>query len=343
MISGLKPRDIHEPNRAATTLELLFDLVMVVAVGTAASGLHHAIVHGHIAKGLMDYAFCFFAIWLSWWNFSWFASAYDDDDTEYRIIVFVQMVGAMIMAVGNRDMFSDSPDFTLGIIGYVIMRLAMVTQWLRAAKGDTERRTTCRIYAVGITVAQIGWCLNICVAAGTMFSTILNVLLIALEISIPFIAERHGRIPWHAHHIAERHALLVIIVLGEGVLGSINATAQLNFTGSAWHWLPQLLIVCFATAAITFGLWWHYFHHPFGHALEANRDTAVPFGYLHYFVFASVAAVGAGFEVLADAIEKDFDTALLTKTAITIAIALAVYFGVMLLMHSRTIKHYHLE
>ena len=70
-------RDPDEPHRAATPLELLFDLCFVVAVAQAAGALHHDLVDGKVAHGLLNYLFVFFAIWWAWMNFTWFASAYD--------------------------------------------------------------------------------------------------------------------------------------------------------------------------------------------------------------------------------------------------------------------------
>ncbi len=46
-------RSPHEPHRASTPLELLFDLVFVVAIAQVASGLHHAISEAHAAAGLV--------------------------------------------------------------------------------------------------------------------------------------------------------------------------------------------------------------------------------------------------------------------------------------------------
>ncbi len=34
-------------------------------------------------------------------NFTWFASSYDTDDIPYRLLVFVQMTGALIVASGD--------------------------------------------------------------------------------------------------------------------------------------------------------------------------------------------------------------------------------------------------
>ncbi|HEX3197133.1 MAG TPA: low temperature requirement protein A [Propionibacteriaceae bacterium] len=44
----MQPRDPNEPGRTATTLELFFDPVFVVAVGIAAAELHHALTEAHV-------------------------------------------------------------------------------------------------------------------------------------------------------------------------------------------------------------------------------------------------------------------------------------------------------
>ena len=77
----------------------------------------------------------FFAIWWGWLNFTWFASAYDTDDWLYRVVTLVQMGGALAVAAGVPRRFDDG-DYPVVVIGYVIMRLAMVFQWLRAARDD---------------------------------------------------------------------------------------------------------------------------------------------------------------------------------------------------------------
>lgn len=95
-LKPLFPRDPHEKHRVATSLELLFDLIFVVAIATAGQQLHHAIIENHLAQGLTLYGMVFFALWWAWMNFSWFASAYDNDDALYRILTFVQIIGSLV-------------------------------------------------------------------------------------------------------------------------------------------------------------------------------------------------------------------------------------------------------
>lgn len=59
-LKALAPRDPQESHRAATPLELLFDLVFVVAIATAGQQLHHAMVEGHLWHALPTYFMVFF-------------------------------------------------------------------------------------------------------------------------------------------------------------------------------------------------------------------------------------------------------------------------------------------
>src|SRR5258708_28302763 len=132
-------RDPGEEHRASTPLELLFDLTFVVAVALAALELREALGHGHAAHALVAYAIIFFAVWWAWVNFTWFASAYDTDDVPYRLLTLLQMAGVLVFSAGITAAFEHF-DFATCVAGYVIMRMALVAQWLRAAREHPEGR-----------------------------------------------------------------------------------------------------------------------------------------------------------------------------------------------------------
>jgi low temperature requirement protein LtrA len=98
-------RDPTEAHRAATPLELLFDLCFVVAVALGAAALHHELAQGRVTHGVVSYLLVFFAIWWPWVNFTWFASAYDTDDVLYRLVTFVQIAGLLVVAAGVPQAF----------------------------------------------------------------------------------------------------------------------------------------------------------------------------------------------------------------------------------------------
>ncbi len=136
----MRGRDPDEQHRASTPLELFFDLVIVVAIAVAGSSLHHGIAEDHFLDAVLGYILTFFAIWWAWMSFTWFATAYDTDDVPYRVAVFVQMAGAIVMAAGIGRAI-DAGDWSLVLLGYIVMRFALVFQWLRAARDDPSHRT----------------------------------------------------------------------------------------------------------------------------------------------------------------------------------------------------------
>lgn len=191
MIGGLRAmvsRDPAEPHRASTPLELLFDLVFVVAVSRASGSLHHFWAEGHFTQGLIGYAMGFFAIWWAWMNFTWFASAFDTDDWLYRLTTLVQMAGALTIAAGVERAMTQA-DFGIVIGGYVLMRVAAGSQWLRAAVSDPAMRATCLRYAAGIAAVQAAWVWwGVCAPEHVRFGLFIAIAL--ADMSVPLFAER---------------------------------------------------------------------------------------------------------------------------------------------------------
>ena len=331
-LTPMRARAADEPHRVSTPLELFFDLCFVVAVAQAALPLHHAIAEHHVLEGLRGYLMVFFAIWWAWMNFTWFASAYDTDDDVYRITTLVQIAGALVLAAGVEDAFEHS-DFTLITIGYVIMRLALVAQWLRAARSDPRRRPTAIRYAIGITAVQVLWMLRLLLPAESAATVPVFVLLALLELAVPIWAERApgGPTTYHPHHIAERYGLFTIIVLGETVLSAAVAVQAAFDEGGEYG--GSLIRVAIAGVVIVFALWWIYFDRS-AHNLLSSLRTSMLWGYGHYFVFASAAAVGAGLGVMVDHVTHHAEISS-AAAAYAIAVPVAVYLLFVWLLHLR--------
>ncbi|MCZ7429821.1 low temperature requirement protein A [Micromonospora sp. WMMA1949] len=158
-------RDPGEKGRSTTPLELLYDLTYVVAFGAAADQLAHGIGDGHVGAALGAYAFAIFAVTWAWINFTWFSSAYDNDDALFRGATLVQMLGVVILIFGLPVSFDataegGSPNNLLLVVGYIVMRVPIIGLWLRAARQDPAHRRTTVAYAVTIAVAQVGWLLS---------------------------------------------------------------------------------------------------------------------------------------------------------------------------------------
>lgn len=320
-------RNPVEGNRASTPLELLFDLTFVVAFGVAGNQFAHLVAEGHIAAGLAGFGFAMFAIVWAWINFSWFASAYDTDDWLYRLLTMVQMVGVIILALGLPQMF-ESIDHgaelnnSVMVLGYIVMRVAMVVQWLRAASADPEHRSAALTYVVTLVIAQIGWVALLVASVDAVQTFGYGAALVLIEMSGPVIAERFkSGTPWHVHHIVERYGLLVIITLGEGIIGTV---ASISAVVEHQGWSPDAVLVAIAGVGLTFGLWWMYYILPSAEVLSRKRERSFVWGYGHLLIFASLAAVGAGLHVAAYFIEGE-STIGPVGTVLALALPVGIY------------------
>jgi low temperature requirement protein LtrA len=324
-------RDPDEQDRSATPLELLYDLVFVVAFGVAAGELAHSLAAGHPAAGLTAFALCMFAVIWAWVNFTWFASAFDTNDWLYRVVSMVQMLGVALLALGISDVFAsieegDRLDSDILVIGYVVMRSGLIAQWVRAYRGTADHRTGIRTNITVLLLAQVGWVAAILIAPPLPVALALAAVLFTVELVGPLAVSRRGGVPWHAHHLAERYGLLAIIALGEGIVGTIGAISVL-IDSAGWSPDATLLLVC--GVGVTFGMWWIYFVLPSGEVLRVHRGRAKVWAYSHIVLFTAIAAVGAGLHVFAyylDAEDAGFTVEISgLGAALSVALPLAVY------------------
>ena len=335
-------RDPNEAHRVATSLELLFDLTFATSFGRAAEQLAEALAHGHYLAALLGFGFASFAICWAWAEFSWFSSAYDTADWIFRVLTMVQMIGVLVLTIGQPRLFAsivggERLDNSIMVLGYVIMRVALVLQWLRAARDDGARRRTCWIHAGGIAIAQAGWVMLIVLRLSTAFAVAFAGFLVLLELCGPVLAERHGGTPWHTHHIVERHSLFVLIALGEGVVG---AAAALSAVVDQHGWTLDSALVGIAGTGLTFGMWWLYDLLPSARALCEHRHRAAAWGFGQMLIVTSIVATGAGLGVAARSIEGQ---ARITALAAVLSVAapVAVYLGLVYAMYWFLVRRFH--
>ncbi|WP_142217621.1 low temperature requirement protein A [Streptomyces sp. SLBN-118] len=330
-VRPLVARRRDEEHRAATPLELFFDLCFVVAIAQAGAQLVHALAEDHVGDGVLSYLTVFFAIWWAWMNFTWFASAYDNDDALYRVVTLVQIAGVLILAAGVTRAFEDH-DFLVVWLGYVVMRIALTSQWLRAARDASgAERTMALRYAGGVILCQFGWS-AVVFAPESARGWIFLVMVIA-EMCVPAYAERDFHTNWHPRHIAERYGLFTIIVLGETIAAATVAVKSGLDENDA---LGDLLPIAAGGLLIVFAAWWIYFVVPAHDRLASSKEGFL-WGYGHYGIFASAAAIGAGIEV---AVEQAVGSAHISTTAASAAVTVpsALFMVLVWALHARYFK-----
>ncbi|MBO4138949.1 low temperature requirement protein A [Micromonospora tulbaghiae] len=338
-------RDPGEKGRSTTPLELLYDLTYVVAFGAAADQLAHGIGDGHVGAALGAYAFAIFAVTWAWINFTWFSSAYDNDDALFRGATLVQMLGVVILIFGLPVSFDDtaeggSPNNLLLVVGYIVMRVPIIGLWLRAARQDPTHRRTTVAYAVTIAVAQVGWLLSAILPLPVGVVVAALVLLALAEMVLPVVTERRlGSPPWNAGHLAERFSLLTLITLGEVVAATTAAVGAL-IREQGWSVAAVVIIASGLVLAAT--LWWAYFLVPSRPVLERRPARAFAWRYAHLPVFGAIAAVGAGLRVATSAVEEEKLSVLqvaLSLAVPTAALLVMIFVTWSVLLHSYDLTH----
>jgi low temperature requirement protein LtrA len=291
-------RDHAEGHRQASWLELLFDLSFVVAVAQAALRLEHGLAAGHVGTALIGYLVVFGAIWWAWMAFTWFANVFDCDDVPYRLLMIVMIAGSLGLAAGVPQI--AELDFRVGVLSYVIMRVAYVCQWFRVWRGGDPRwRPIAGKMIVLTTFNQVGWVLFLWVPPEWKLRAF--VVWFAVDLATPFLAGWDARMGGHRHHIVERYGLFTIIVLGEAIAA---ATIAIGGAISERVAAIPLLMLALGGLVVVCSLWWIYFDFSTGKAPASSRGAQLLWGYAHYFIFAAGAALGAGLalgvEVLTD-------------------------------------------
>jgi len=349
-------RDPRERHRSASALELLYDLTFVVAFAQASNEFAHLLAEGHIASAVWAFLLVVVSVCWAWTSFTWFASAFDTDDWFHRVLTMIQMVGVLIVALGISPVFEsidagESLDYRVLAAGYVVMRVAMVAMWMRVARQDPANRRTALLYIVFTASAQIGW-VTVAILRIEHIALLVAVIvgLWIVELGGPVVStwdsqasreEWHGT-PWHPRHIVERYGLLVIITLGEGILGTITAvSAVVSHVG----WNAEAVLIVIAGVGLTFGLWWSYFIVPSAEVLDRHRNRKWTWSYGHMALFGSVAAVGAGLHVAAYALEGEAaigTVGVVLSVAIPVLVFGVVYFALYSVLF-RAVDTFHLR
>src|SRR6201996_3869178 len=158
--------------------------------------------------------------------------------------------------------------------------------------------------------------------------------LIVAELAVPAIAERVHPTSWHPGHISDRYGAFTIIVLGESISA---ATVAVQSALDRQTDLSELLPIALGGLVIVFGAFWIYFAVPV--ELHARSDgQAFLWGYGHYLIFGSAAAIGAGLEVATEQVTGAAHISALAA-ALAVTVPTALYALAVWLVHIRPFKH----
>lgn len=309
ILTPIRARDTSESHRPSTTLELLFDLVYVIAVAAAAHGFYQRLSE-HDFSGFLTFIVAFFILWNAWTSFTWFASGYDPDDWFYRLSVMFQMFGSLMIAT-NLHQFYEQGLTWVGVTGYAIMRLASCSQWWRVYRQVPGHQKIAGRSMVGLLGLQAIWIMWLFLPSALQTPALF--LFIAAELIMPVWARSEQFNNWHPAHIAERYGLLTIIVLGEGVV-DVSNTIQTFLVNTAAT-TSSIIFLGSSLVALVFSLWWLYFIIPFDSILnkERHRQDLFLFGYGHFFIFASLAGLSSMLNLVTESVAGNSENGVISQ------------------------------
>jgi low temperature requirement protein LtrA len=234
----------REAERHATNLELFLDLVFVFAVTQIAS-----MIRLHPSAGGTARAFVIaLLVWWQWSQFTWAGSAIDlQRQARTRVLVLSLIPVTLLMTVAIPEAYHrNGVWFGAAYFGVQVLVLAMHGAF---AMGDPLTRSAFVRYSSTAVIAPA------LVLAGSFFHGNVRVGLWVLAAVINMIAGlRAARGEWVINpvHFAERHALFVIIALGEVLVAAGASATEVGLDG-------RTMLAIAVSVAVACMLWWAYF------------------------------------------------------------------------------------
>ena len=309
--------DSETGERHASWLELFFDLVYVFAVAQVAQIL----VKNTDAVGFMKFAVLFVPIWWSWVGFTFYADRFESNEITYRVLTFAGMfaVAALSLTLGNA--FTPDGDLPL-VVCYVLVRMVIIALYIRSAYYVPLARTLSLQFVIGFGISVVILLASLLVAPPLRYY--LCAVAVLLELATPFLSLRLARIiPYDYSHIPERFGLFTIIVLGEAVIATATGASAVSWTATT----ITIAAIGFAMAAC---IWWINFDLVEDDAIRSRAlIPRLVYIYGHYFIVASVVALGVGVE---HAIKETGDEHLHLPTLALLGGGIAAYLATITLV-----------
>jgi len=276
-----------EDTEQVTPLELLFDLVFVLAITQCTALMARSPTWDGLAKGLLVLGL----LWWAWVGYAWLTSVVDPEEGMVQLVIFGAMAALLVVALSIPDAFGH-----LGLlfaIAYGFVRAAQLALFTVASRDDPPLRKSVKGLA-GSTALGVGL---LAVSSFTDGGVQEGLWLAALVLDMigPYFFGADG---WKLvpGHFAERHGLIVLIALGESIV-AIGVGSSAGVTAG----VVAAAVLGMAVAGI---MWWLYFDvvalvakRRLANATagrERNEIARDSYSYLHFPMVAGIVLLALG-------------------------------------------------
>ena len=304
--------------QAVTFVELFFDLVFVFAVTQLTVLTVHDLTPGGILRSIL----LGWLIWWAWTQFTWTLNPADTTHPGVRIVTLAASGIALVMAASVTRAFAD--DALWFAVPYVLVRVLGLGLQVRV---DSERVDASHtVVVVWTALSTIGLAL---VLAGAVADPSLRpwfwLLAIIADVVAAAWAGRAASWDLNPSHLTERHALFVIIAIGESLIVAGTAVANEERTVA----LASAAVVTIVVASL---LWWTYFGW-LQEALEHRYAGAPPerlgplardaFSLAHFPLIGGIVGFAAAIESIAAHPDEPAPAAVLASLGIGVTLFVA--------------------
>jgi low temperature requirement protein LtrA len=280
-----------------TTLELFFDLAFVFAF----TQLSRLMAQQHDAHGVLQALVILALLWWAWTSYGWLTNIAHADRGVVRVAMIVGMTAMFVAGLVVLEAYDDLPGGLFGPLvfvgAYLVARLTHAIVFVRLAEPELRRRT---LITVTFSVIPSGALLLAGALLGGTWQLWCTLAAVAIE---PLVSSRTSvGVAWPVRstaHFTERHGLIVILALGESILGIGAGAAAEPISVGILAGVVLSMLICIA-------LWWAYFTRLSGEAEHAllsvpapsrGRTATTAYTYLHLLLVAGIVLAALGLEV----------------------------------------------
>jgi low temperature requirement protein LtrA len=274
------------PSRVSTA-ELFFDLVFVFTI-TEVTGV---IVSSPNGVGVARAAVALSVIFWMYGGFAWLTNTNAPDTLPRRAVLLVGMAAFFVVALATPHAFSDS-GVVFGAAYLAVVAAHAVGFILFEGRGALQALP--RFLPTNVLSGLLLLC------AGLVHGHAVITLWIAaalVQVVSPFVMRLETAFTINTAHFGERHGLVILIVLGESLVGVAAASEYA-------HLSTQTVLGALAGLLVLTTMWWLYFgtgdDERAVDAMEAAPATRRPIraitGYFlaHYMMILGVLLLAAG-------------------------------------------------
>jgi low temperature requirement protein LtrA len=284
-----------------TPLELFFDLVFVFAMTQVTSLLADDPTWGGVLRGMLVLA----ALWWAWAAYAWLTSAMDVDEGGVRLAMLASIGAMLVVALAVPGAFGG--DAVLFAAAYLLVRLLHLVLSAIVTRDDPDRRDALLRFAPTAIFGPL-----LLVVAGFLEGNeriVVWVAALAIDYLGPVVigVGRGWRVA--PEHFAERHALIILIALGESII-AIGVGAGFELTAG-------VIVGAALGIVVVSALWWLYFDVAAviarrrlmqAQGLELHRLALHSYSYLHLPMVAGVVLFALGLKTTLGDVGEALDT-----------------------------------